>query len=304
MNKKLNLFIRIIAIAAAGAACVFAVLLRGKVGVAMAATQWTVSDPDIAAPLPFEGRMAAVATKVKPILDERSKKISELEGSVKDLRAEIADKTTKMETLAATVTTLEGERAELTRKRDELIAQAAEATSKKDSIAAELDATKQEMVIEKQKTASMFTKEQVEAEIAKTAQAMADLEKARGKYVQLFGWATGKSDSQPPFPRDPLATEEAAAGTPGAPSFSAEGIITKVIAIDIGSGLVALSVGEKSGVRTDSKFELHVGGAKAGNVSISASRPNVAYANLLPGFQVSQVSNGAIVTLVPFAAAN
>ncbi|MGA0134539.1 MAG: hypothetical protein ACO3ND_09325 [Opitutales bacterium] len=301
MNKKLNLFIRIFGIVAALAAGTFAYLLKGKMGAAMAATAWAVTDPEVNAPPQFDGRMAAIGEKVKPLLDAKSKKILELEGNVKDLRAEVADKTTKIEGLTANVTTLEGERAELTRKRDDLTAQLTEATSKRDSLAAELETTKAEVADTKSRIAAMFSKEQMEESIAKVTQAEEKLEKARGRYVQLYGWASGKSDSKPPYPRDPLA-EEAAPGAPGVPSFGAEGIVTKVIALDTATGLVAFSVGEHSGVRAEAGFEVHVSGIKSGSVRVSASRPNVAYAQLLPGFELKQFSNGTVVTLVPFAA--
>lgn len=303
MNKKLNIFIRIFGILAALAAGAFAFLLKGKMDAAMTATAWAVADPEIAARPQYDARMADIGAKVKPLLDAKSKKILELEGNVKDLRAEVADKTTKIEGLTANVTTLEGERAELTRKRDELAGQLTEATSKRDSIAAELDAAKQEIVAEKQKTAAMFTKEQMEESLTKVTQTEEKLDKARGRYIQLYGWAAGKSDSKPPYPRDPLV-DEAAPGAPGAPSFGAEGIVTKVISLDAASGLVAFSVGEQSGVRADAGFELMVAGIKAGSVRVSAARPNVSYAQLLTGFEIKQIGNGAVVTLVPFASGN
>ena len=303
MNKKLNLFIRIFGIVAALAAGAFAYLLKGKMDAAMTATAWAVADPEVGARPQFDARMTDIGSKVKPLLDAKSKKILELEGNVKDLRAEVADKTTKIEGLTANVTALEGERAELTRKRDELTGQLTEATSKRDSIAAELDAAKQEIVAEKQKTAAMFTKEQMEESITKVTQAEEKLDKARGRYVQLYGWAAGKSDTKPPYPRDPLV-DEAPAGTPGAPSFGAEGIVTKVISLDASTGLVAFSVGEHSGVRADVGFELMVAGVKAGNVRVSAARPNVSYAQMLPGFELKQVTNGAVVKLVPFTGGN
>jgi hypothetical protein len=303
MNKKLNLFIRIFGLIAAVAAGTFAFLLKGKIGHAMTNTVWAVNDQEIKAPLPFDQRMAAIGTAVKPLLDAKTKKIAELEGNVKDLRAEVADKTTKIEGLTANVATLEGERAELTRKRDELTTQLTEANSKRDSVAAELDTTKQELVVEKQKSAAMFTKEQMEESIAKVTQAEEKLDKARGRYVQLYGWAAGKSDSKPPYPRDPLA-DEAAPGATGTSTFGAEGIVTKVISLDTSTGLVAFSVGEHNGVRADLGFELLISGVKAGNVRVSAARPNVAYAQLLSGFDLKQIGNGTVVTLVPFTAGN
>ncbi len=303
MNKKLNTFIRILAILLAITAIVLFFLVKGRIELPMTNTVWAVNDPEILAPAKFEDRMPAIGQKVKPLLDTKTKKIAELEGNVKDLRAEVADKTTKIEGLTANVATLEGERAELTRKRDELTAQITEATSKRDSLAAELDAAKQEIVAEKQKTAAMFTKEQMEESIAKVTQAEEKLDKARGRYVQLYGWAAGKSDSKPPYPRDPLA-DEAAPGAPGAPSFGAEGIVTKIISLDASTGLVAFSVGEHNGVRADIGFEMLIGGVKAGNVRVSAARPNVAYAQLLSGCELKQVGVGTVVTLVPFTAGN
>jgi hypothetical protein len=47
-----------------------------------------------------------------------------------------------------------------------------------------------------------------------------------------------------------------------------------------------------------------IGGVKAGNVRVSAARPNVAYAQLLSGCELKQVGVGTVVTLVPFTAGN
>ena len=57
-------------------------------------------------------RFRDIDTKAKSLLETKRAKITELEGNVKDLTADVSDKKQKIEGLTANVTTLEGERAE------------------------------------------------------------------------------------------------------------------------------------------------------------------------------------------------
>ena len=146
MNKKLNVFLRILTGVLAVAAVAFAFLLKGKMDSALTKTAWAVNDAEIKAGKEYDARMTSLAG-VQGLLDAKRKSIAELELAKKDLQADVADKKTKIEGLTVANTTLEGERAELTRKRDELAAQLTDSNSKKDSAEAALASTKEELAV-------------------------------------------------------------------------------------------------------------------------------------------------------------
>ena len=192
MKPKLNAFLRILTVVLALAAVAFAVLLKGKMDVALTNTAWAVTDEEVKAGKEYDARMASLAG-VKSLLDKKRKDIEEANLAKKDLTATVADKNTKIEGLTAANTTLEGERAELTRKRDELAAQLTDANSKKDGAVAELTTVKEDLVRATEKAAGMFSKEQL-AEIEAKATAAEELAAAlRGKYTALHAWASRAS---------------------------------------------------------------------------------------------------------------
>ncbi len=299
MNKKLNTFIRIIGFAAAGAALFFAFSLKGKVSTATTSTAWTTLDAEIKAPADFSARMTYLGEPLKKIVQDQRKKSAELEGNVKDLQADVADKKTKIEGLTANVTTLEGERAELTRKRDEITGQLTEANSKKDSAVAELSAAKEELVKEKEKTAVLFTKEQMEENAAKAVKAEETRDRIVQKYVQLYGWAAGRSETRPPFPRDPLNESAPETVVAGGSATSDEGILTKIIALDPSTGHIVFSVGDINGVKPENRFEVYQDGKRIGAVSVLSVKTGITYAQILPGAdQLRGISTGITVKLV------
>ena len=255
MNKSVNLAIRILGIVLAIAACVFAYLLKGKVDAGMKNTEWTVTDAEIAAPKQFDKRMEVIGSKLKNLVEEKRTKIAELEGIKKDLEADVADKKTKIEGLNAKVEGLEGNVAELTRKRDELTSQLADVTSKKDSLTSELNSIKQELVKEKEKTASMFTKEQLDAEIAKTTKAEESRNAVVQLYAQLYNSFLSSTGTKPSYPRDPLSQPSVNSLQA---EFAPETIKTRVVRIDSDNGLVCFSVGDLDGIKARSVFKVQV----------------------------------------------
>jgi len=192
MKSKTNLIVSSLSVVLAIAALVFAYMLNGKMTLALTKTEWAVTDADVKAGKEYDARMTSLAG-VKAILDAKRKEIEEANLAKKDLNADIADKKTKIEGLTAANTTLEGERAELTRKRDELAAQLTDANSKKDGAVAELTTVKEDLVRATEKAAGMFSKEQL-AEIEAKATAAEELAAAlRGKYTALHAWASRAS---------------------------------------------------------------------------------------------------------------
>lgn len=303
MNKKLNMFLRILTVVAVAASGYFAWTLKGKVSTALEKTAWTVNDEEIKAPKDFDGRIKALA-ETKTVLETKRKRIEELSGNVKDLQADVADKKTKIEGLTANVATLEGERAELTRKRDEAVAQLTDANSKKDAAVAELGAAKEELVKEKEKTASLFTEEQLEEQSAKAKHAEESLDIVKTKYAALYNYAASRTDTKIPLPRDPLAAEAAPDATGAAVVVQAnptDTVLTKVVTLDSKTGLVAFSVGEQNNIKNGTLFDVLVNGVSVGKVRICSVKTALSFAQISPEEKsdLKALSSGSVVTLAP-----
>jgi peptidoglycan hydrolase CwlO-like protein len=310
MNKKLNIVIRTLGVLAAIAAGVFAYLLKGKIETAMTATNFAVVDAEVGAAKEFAPRMAEISAKTTALLTKKRERIIELEGNKKDLEADVADKKTKIEGLTANVATLEGERADLTRKRDELTGQLAEANGKKDALAAELKSSQEDLVKEKEKVAVLFTKEQLEAEVAKANKAQENMDKVKNKYAALRNEDRGTIGAQPDpfkFPEDPTveATTEGIAS-----SFGADTIKTRILVIDPSKGIVCFTAGENDGLKKGEKFEVLQNGVKIGAVSIAATKASSSVAEIHPVSEKEEkegksatagFTRGGEVTLSPFS---
>lgn len=306
MKSKTNLIVSSLSVVLAIAALVFAYLLNGKITTALTKTEWAVADVDVKAGKDFDARMTSLAG-VKAILDAKRKDIEDANLAKKDLSADIADKKTKIEGLTAANTTLEGERAELTRKRDELAAQLTEANSKKDGAIAELTTVKEDLVRATEKAAGMFTKEQlaeIEAKATKAEELAAAL---RGKYTALHAWASRAADTAAPggFQRDPFGEPAKEGETPTAVAVAVEAatdaVPTTVLALDAKSGIVAFSVGEANGIKEKADFDVKVDGKKVGRVRISSVKGPLSYGQLQPDkdLDLGAIAKAAAVSLVP-----
>lgn len=307
MNKKLNAFLRILTAVAAVAAVVFAFLLKGKMDAALTKTAWAVADAEVKAGKDFDARMTSLAG-VQGVLDGKRKAIADLELAKKDLIADVADKKTKIEGLTAANTTLEGERAELTRKRDELSAQLTDANSKKDGAEAALASAKEELVKATEKAAAMFTKEQLAEIETKATAAEEKSERIRGKYAALHAKVSRAMENNPApfgFPSDPLGEApkpgDAAPTVAVAVEAASESILTNVLALDSKSGIVAFSVGEANGIKEKAIFDVKIDGKKVGKVQISTVKGVLSFGLLQPEkeLDLSALSKASAVSLVP-----
>jgi hypothetical protein len=306
MNKNLNAFLRILTVVAAVAAGVFAFLLKGKMDVALTNTAWAVTDAEVKAGKEYDARMTALST-VGPLLAVKRKTITDLELEKKDFIADVADKKTKIEGLTAANTTLEGERAELTRKRDELAAQLTDANSKKDGAEASLATAKEELVKATEKAAGMFTKEQLAEIETKATNAEEKAETISGKYRGLHAKVSRAMDNNPTpfgFPSDPLgdpAKPGDVAPAVAAVEAASESILTNVLALDSDSGIVAFSVGEANGIKEKAVFDVKIDGKKVGKVQISTVKGVLSFGQLQPDkeLDIRAISKASSVSLVP-----
>ena len=305
MNKKLNTFLRVLTVVAASAAAVFAFLLKGKMDVALTNTAWAVTDAEVKAGKEYDARMTSLLT-VGPLLTAKRKSINDLELEKKDFIADVADKKTKIEGLTAANTTLEGERAELTRKRDELAAQLTDSNSKKDGAEAALASAKEELVKATEKAAGMFTKEQLAEIETKATNAEQKAELIIGKYRGLHTKVSRAMDNNPSpfgFASDPL-------GEPAKPGDAApavvvdapiENILTNILALDADSGIVAFSVGEANGIKAKDIFDVKIAGKKVGKVQISIVKGVLSFGQLQPDkeLDIRAISKASSVSLAP-----
>ena len=306
MNKKLNTIHRVLTVVAASAAAVFAFLLKGKMDLALTNTAWAVTDAEVKAGKEYDARMTSLLT-VGPLLTAKRKSINDLELEKKDFIADVADKKTKIEGLTAANTTLEGERAELTRKRDELAAQLTDANSKKDGAEASLASTKEELVKATEKAAGMFTKEQLAEIETKATNAEQKAELIIGKYRGLHAKVSRAMDNNPSpfgFASDPLG--EPAKPGDDAPAVVAvdapiENILTYVLALDADSGIVAFSVGEANGIKAKDIFDVKIAGKKVGKVQISTVKGVLSFGQLQPDkeLDIRAISKADSVSLAP-----
>lgn len=308
MKPKLNAFLRILTVVLALAAVAFAFLLKGKMDAALTNTAWALTDPEVKAGKEYDARMASFgAANMKALIDKKRKEIEEANLAKKDLAADVADKKTKIEGLTATNTTLEGERAELTRKRDELAAQLTDANSKKDAAVADLTTVKEDLVRATEKAAGLFTKEQlaeIEAKATKAEELAAAL---RGKYTALHSWAARATESTAPggFQRDPFGEPVKEGEAPTAVAVAVEAatdaVLTNVLALDAKSGIVAFSVGEANGIKEKAVFDVKVDGKKIGKVQISSVKGALSYGQLQPDkdLDLGAIAKAASVSLVP-----
>jgi hypothetical protein len=288
------------------AAIVFAFLLKGKIDTALTKTAWAVNDPELKAGKDYDARMASLAT-LPTLLDGKRKAIAELELAKKDLQADVADKKMKIEALTATNTTLEGDRAELTRKRDELAAQLTDANSKKDGAEADLAIAKEELVKATEKAASMFTKEQLAEIQDKATKAEETIGIIRSKYASLHSKVSRAMDNNPTpfgFASDPLgepAKPGDAAPVPAAVEAASDSILTNLLALDTQSGIVAFSVGEADGIKEKAVFDLKIEGKKVGKVQISSVKGALSFGQLQPDkdLDLGAISKASSVSLVP-----
>ena len=309
MNKKLNAFLRILTVVAAVAAVVFAFLLKGKMDVALTKTAWAVTDAEVKAGKDFDARMTSLAT-LPVLLDGKRKTIIELETTKTDILKNVAGKEAKIKELDTANTTLEGERADLTRKRDELAAQLTDANSKKDGAEAALATAKEELVKATEKAASMFTKEQLAEIEAKATAAEQKADQIRGRYAALHAKVSRAMDNNPApfgFASDPLGEPakpgEAAPATAVAVEAPTENILTNVLALDSNSGIVAFSVGEANGIKAKDIFDVKIDGKKVGKVQISTVKGVLSFGLLQPEKELDlrAISKAASVSLVPSA---
>jgi hypothetical protein len=306
MSKKLDIIVRILAIVLGALAFAAAFMLKGKMDLAMTNTAWAVTDPEVKAGKEYDARMTSLAG-AKGLLDAKRKEIEEANLAKKDLTATVADKNTKIEALTAEKTTLEGERTELTRKRDEFAAQLTDANSKKDGAVAELTTVKEDLVRATEKAAGMFTKEQlaeIEAKATKAEELAAAL---RGKYTALHAFASRATESNAPggFQRDPFGEPAKEGEAPTAVAVTVEAatdsVLTNVLALDAKSGIVAFSVGEASGIKEKAVFDLKVDGKKVGKVQISSVKGSLSYGQLQPDkdLDLGAIAKASSVSLVP-----
>ncbi len=294
MNKSVSLILRLLGAALAITACVFAYLLNGKVETAMKHTEWAVTDPEIQAHKNYEGRMSDMGKKVKELVEAKRTKISELDKTVADLQADVTDKKGKIEGLTANVSSLEAERSELTLKRDSLAAQLTEANTKGESLASELNSTKQSLAKEKEKAASLFTKEQIDAEVAKTAKAEEGRAAIAQKYNQLYSYAQTAGGNTPPFPRDP-STEGSSEGVKA--DFAPQVIKTRIVLLNSADGLVCFSVGDLNGIKAQTTFKVRLGEKEIGRVHVESVQNSISTAQILSGSSIDDFSSGDVVTL-------
>jgi hypothetical protein len=310
MKPKLNAFLRILTVVLALAAVAFAVLLKGKMDLALTSTEWVMNDAELKpATKDYDVRIAAFGKpKLEVLLNQKRQDILNLTQGKNAAEEDAKKKAAVIDELSKTKDVLEGERTELTRKRDELAAQLTDANSKKDGAEAALAATKEELVAVTEKAAGMFTKDQLAEIEAKATAAEEKAELIVSKYRALHTRISRAMDGNPSpfgFGSDPLGQPAKPGDEPTAVAVAVdapiENILTNVLALDSGSGIVAFSVGETNGIKSKDMFDVKIDGKKVGKVVISSVKGSVSYGQLQPDkdLDLRAISKASSVSLAP-----
>ena len=190
----------------------------------------------------------------------------------------------------------EGERTELTRRRDELSSNLATVTGERDSLSSQLNTAREDVARRTEQIAAMFTREQLDTEINAKNKMEDSRNDVTNKYVQLYNWIQNNTGSKPPYPRDPNYVDNGGVKVDAAP----ETLTTRIVAISPSQGLISFSVGEEVGVRADAGFEILVNDRSVGKVRISEVSPSFCVAQILPNTNLEALARGQVLTLVPF----
>lgn len=297
MTKSTNLAIRLIAITAAIASGVFVYLLYGKVDLVMTNTACLVKE---GAGNDFDSRVRKVPP-THAALEERRAKVIEHEGTIKDLMQDVAEKKTRIEELTANVAKLEGDKTELTRKRDELTTNLASVTSERDSLSSQLNSAKEEIAKKTEQIAAMFTKEQLDAEVAAKNKLEQVKEDVVRKYVELYNYTTGVMKGEKPDPKrftsNPTFVDN---GNVIRVEIGPETLKTRIVSISPSQGLITFSVGQEAGIKAEQGFAVWVNDRNVGSVNISEVDSAFCVAQINLGSNLDALARGQVVTLVPF----
>lgn len=293
MTKSTNLAIRILGLAGAIAAGVFTYLYQGKVDLVMSKTSDLVAE---GAGNTFESRVNKIP-EVVASLQERRAKVTEHEGTIKDLLADVSEKKTRIEELNVNVRTLENDRAELTRRRDELTTSLATVSSERDGLTSQLNTAREEVARKTETIGTMFTREQLDTEIAAKNKMEDNRNDVVNKYVQLYNWIQNSSGATPPYPRDPNFVDNGGVKV----EFGPELVTTRIVGLSPSQGLISFSIGSDRfpGLRAETMFKLRIGEREVGSVKISEVGASFSVAQILANTDLNALSRGQVLTLEP-----
>jgi hypothetical protein len=292
MNKTASLIIRILALAAAGAAgYAWYTIDSQNLKVAMQNTEWMTRDDEIKAGQPFVERMGAMPN-VNKLLGEKRDKITELTEEKNRLTNDLADRNRTISEQKSEIGRLEGERIELIRKRDEFKEQATKAEAKAAQLEDDLNKATGDLARKNEQIASMFTKEQYEEQVQATNTANDERDKVVGKYYRLYNW-TEKQGLTPPYNKNPLLPDDPSTQ----PKQGPEKINTQIVMIDRRNGIMAISLGAENNILPGQVFTLERGGDAIGKIKVSEIRSGLTIVSLLPGTQHQLLTKDAIITL-------
>lgn len=309
MNNKVSIILRALAIVLSAAAVALFFLVRGEMQNAVEKTKplvqvaKTSEEPfdykNLSKPVDLKAAMEIVSPACKEIEKRREQKRAD-DATIAGQKATIAARDATIDGLNADIDAKNTEIAELTRARDELEGKKSQLESQLASAEATLRAEKENTARLNQRIANMKTMEEYNARLDEIADLQKKMENGQNRYTKFrhFAKAKGVSFSEEEYPS---ALYVATGLTGPVIEFAEPYVATTVYSIDARRGLMVLSVGtSESYIAVGRYYNVEVNGVNVGQIQIADAQPSNVIARILPKSDMSAISAGTNVRLIPF----
>lgn len=309
MNNKVSIILRALAIVLSAGAIALFFLVRGEMQNAvekakpLAQVAKTSGEPydykKLSKPIDLKAAMEIVAPACNEIEKRREQKLAD-DATIAQQKSTIAARDQTIEGLNADIDAKNSEIADLTRSRDELESKVASLETKVASTEASLRAEKENTARLNQRIANMKTMEEYTARLDEIADLNKKMEAGQNRYTKFrhFVRAKGVSFTDEEYPSALYITN---ALTGPVVTFAEPYIPTKVYTVDVRRGLLVLSVGTTEAyIVQGGYYNVELNGVKIGQIQISEANPASVLARILPNSDMSALTNGSDIKLIPF----
>lgn len=309
MNNKVSIILRALAIVLSAGAIALFFLIRGEMENAVAKAKpltqvaKTSGEPfdyqKLAKPVDLRAAMEIVAPACNEIERRREQKLAD-DATIAAQKNTIAQRDATIGELNTTIDNKSAEIAELTRTGEELEGKVAALESKLAASEATLRAEKENTARLNERIANMKTLDEYNARLDEIADLKKKMENGQNRYTKFrhFAKAKGLTFTDEEYPSALYITS-----MPTGPvvKFASPYIPTSVYSIDTRRGLIVLSVGTtESYIMQGGYYDVEFNGIKVGQIQIAEASPASVIARILPKSDMSAITNGATVNLIPF----
>lgn len=309
MNNKVSIILRALAVVLSAGAIALFFLIRGEMENAVAKAKpltqvaKTSGDPfdyqKLSKPADLRAAMEIVGPACNEIEKRREQKLAD-DATIASQKNTIAARDATIQELNTDIDNKAAEIADLVRTGDELKGKLATLESKLAAAEATLRSEKENTARLNERIANMKTLDEYNARLDEISDLKKKMENGQNRYTKFrhFAKAKGLTFTDEEYPSALYITS-----MPTGPvvKFASPYIPTTIYSIDMRRGLIVLSVGTtESYIMQGGYYDVQFNGIKVGQIQIAEASPASVIARILPKSDMSAVTNGATVNLVPF----